>query len=899
MEPGVPFALLAGVALLAVAASLGLAGAAFGRWLRGPATVPIVIGAGLLAVTDVLTGARLGDTASGPLALARAGGLLLLAAGFALARRRASRAAAVEGPLTVAPLGAALGPTAVAVAAGALAGLAALRSRIPGCRLLAAGFAVGAAGEALAVAAQSHPGAAQWLLVLRGLGAALLLAGVTVLGRASVLSKVVQAILAAVVLTAVATAGVVGTVVADQLSQAQSRQVAQAALGELADLNSDADQAQQFASVVTQCTQPAACSTGEAAFHVGTIFTALVYRSGRAVQFGGPPLDEASLLDLAQQPAVTEALAGPGQAGAGFVLLRGAPARLVALGVASPRNPARPTALPGYAAVYGMVVDRSRLVLARQRSTFDSTLLSLPDAQVIATSLSGKAAAQLAQVTRASGVVTQLTTPGAVLTRVGEGHAPTAGYVLLQSGPDNVALLVVSAPTSTVLRTQRAVLELLFLALVIIELLVAGVALALGRRVVEPVRRLTATATAVAAGDLSARSALDSPDEVGDLSRAFDAMTSSLTQTADELRQAAEEEAATRGRLETVLNAMGDGLVVTDADGIVTGTNPAAIRLLGAVTGRSLDAVLCDPIGQPLPLSGEALLATPDGPVAVAMSASDLPDGRGRVVVVRDVSAERRVERMKTEFLANVSHELRTPLTPILAYAEMLRRRADLPGAAGEFAGQIAQSGKRLARVVDLLVDVAAFDAGRVVAAPAQVAVGPLVDERLAAWKLRAPGRAGDLRRRVSPGLPQMYVDRGWLVKAVDELVDNAVKFSPDGSPVVLGATLAPTGNQVRIYVKDHGGGVDEADRLSVFADFEQADGSATRSQEGLGLGLAFVRRAAQVTGMELSVESAPNAGSTFRLDVPVVPPPPTVPGQPRRPGIRAGRRASPRARVR
>jgi signal transduction histidine kinase len=258
-------------------------------------------------------------------------------------------------------------------------------------------------------------------------------------------------------------------------------------------------------------------------------------------------------------------------------------------------------------------------------------------------------------------------------------------------------------------------------------------------------------------------------------------------------------------------------------------------------------------------------------PVAYSSAALAGTGRTGAVVLLRDTSRDREVERMKTEFLSNVSHELRTPLTPIRGYAEILRRPKGVTSAQRDnYLGTIADSAVRMTRVVDLIVDVAAIDAGRVSWAPREVSVGSWVDERLALWRKRAPERADDLRRRVAARLPDLLVDPVWLGKAVDELVDNALKHSPAGTPVTLFAAASPDGSTVRVGVKDAGPGVDPEALPELFTDFRQVDGSATRRVGGLGLGLSFVRRIADAQGLGLVVTSTPRKGAEFAHDVPV-----------------------------
>jgi signal transduction histidine kinase len=404
----------------------------------------------------------------------------------------------------------------------------------------------------------------------------------------------------------------------------------------------------------------------------------------------------------------------------------------------------------------------------------------------------------------------------------------------------------------------------------------------MARRIVDPVGRLTVAARRVSTGDLDTAVLVAGNDEIGSLSRAFGAMTTSLRGLTGDLRAAAVAEAALRGRLETVVGSMTDGLITTDADGAVAGANPMALRLLA----RAEPDLLAQPLGQVLDLRGvdgepaldrirpgtpsDVVLHRADGAqLPVRVSLAPLLDEPGQLVVISDRTREREIERMKTEFLSNVSHELRTPLTPIRGYAELLARKPDLPkDKVAEFVAEILAGTTRMGRAVELLVDVAALEAGRVVPEHRRVAVKAFADERIAQWRALYPERAADLRRRVATKLPAVEIDPVWLSKALDELVDNAVKYTPSGSSITLVAELA-TGDGVRLSVRDTGPGID-TDRLGeLLGDFSQADASETRHHGGFGLGLGFVSRVAQQLDLRLEVSSVPGRGAQFSLDLP------------------------------
>ena len=901
MEPGVPFALVGAVLLLAVAAWASLAAACLAVASRSRTAAALcVTGAAVLVVAETVTATRFGQGDDDGLLLVRAAGLLLVAAGlYSGALVRSGRAAGASpadagAAAVVVPLGAAPAPAVVAALSGALAAVAAVRARrdLAGS-LLALGLLLAGGAAAAAPPARDSTAAAVAVLGLRGAAAALVLGALLVLARSSLLAKVVAAILAGVLAMATAAVGVIGTTVAEGYSREQAALVEDAATGRVQLLQQSLDRIAVLAPVFARGCGTAGFAPAECDGFLRLLteegsadFALLVPRDGEPVVLGGrAPLSPAEAVGLSGSDVVEAATAGGPAAARDAV-----PARVRLLGaepglalvVAQPLERPTPTDEATGAFVYGLRLGDDLVRRDFEAGGFGYTLLV--DDQVVASNLSERGREHVVDAARSAGSV-----PTGGVTVPAEGTRPTVHLRPLPGADgDPVGTIALSREAEVALGAQRDALRALLLTALGTTAVVAALALLLGRRTVQPVQRLTAAARQVTAGRLGTRSGVSGRDEVGTLAATFDTMTGSLARLTGDLRESAV-------RLETVLASMSDGLVATDAEGRVTSANRAALAMVGvaaapAVLGRPLEQVLdlrADD-GGPLPLDPATTRDEPaqvhaaDGrttPVRVAVTPLDAgADGpAGVVVVLRDTTQEREVERMKTEFLSNVSHELRTPLTPIRGYADLLAHR---PGLASEkvttYAGTILSEALKMNRVVDLLVDVAAIEAGRVSTVPRPVDPRTLLDERVADWQARAPERAGDLRRRAAAGLPAVLADPAWLAKVLDELVDNAVKYTAPGTPITLAAAAPPEGGTVRLAVRDAGPGVDAADQELLFTSFEQKDGSATRRVGGLGLGLSFVRRVAQDAGWTLSVVSpaAGGKGAEFALEVPVSPEP-------------------------
>jgi PAS domain S-box-containing protein len=482
----------------------------------------------------------------------------------------------------------------------------------------------------------------------------------------------------------------------------------------------------------------------------------------------------------------------------------------------------------------------------------------------------------------------------------GQPAATTAGGRFIAAQPvmaadgTPVMALVAATPTTVVDKTRHDLYRtLFFIALggTLLSLLLAAV---VGDRIGSGVRRLTTAAEAIQQGDLAVRAEVVSEDEVGVLGAAFDSMAASIEEKTSALRQAADDEARLRDRLEAVVAGMGEALVAVDAEGRITDFNQAAEELTGmaAAEVRGKDAARLLPLRTETGIELGPRLRKPlvrrwtavanlrqiDGalvPIAVSAGALRGPEGEltGGVFVFRDLRGEREVERMKTEFLSHIGHELRTPLAGVIGFTEILTRRELTPTKAREVQQDILSSAHQLARIVEMLEFFATTSAGRSPLRPAPIEVRAVVDDVVTRWTERLDGEH-PITRRVARGLPNVVADRRWLAKSLDELIDNAVKFSPDGSRITVTAESATNGRSsgVEISVADQGKGMSPEDHERAFADFIQGDGSDTRSYGGLGLGLAMVKRVVEAHGGHVDVVSELKKGAKFSIFLPAAP---------------------------
>jgi len=339
--------------------------------------------------------------------------------------------------------------------------------------------------------------------------------------------------------------------------------------------------------------------------------------------------------------------------------------------------------------------------------------------------------------------------------------------------------------------------------------------------------------------------------------------------------------AVERERSYAILANIADGIVAVDRDGEVVLWNQAAEQITGvpaaAALGRTpvevLQRELASEDGGPL---GERLLPVQRGGEEVWLSLTEAvmrdPVGAvsGRIFAFRDVSSERIVEQMKSDFVSTVSHELRAPLTSIYGFAETLLRRDVLFGEQERetFLGYITSEAQRLTSIVDTLLSVARLEAGDLQVELTPTDLRTVVSEAVTNMRQSAELNGHRFVLELPDEPLSASADREKLSQILANLLDNAVKFSPGGGTVTVEVAHRRSG-QVEVRVVDEGQGIPEAERERIFSKFHRADSSA-RSPGGAGLGLFIARGLVTAMGGRIWVDSAEGGGSSFAFELPL-----------------------------
>jgi two-component system phosphate regulon sensor histidine kinase PhoR len=410
-------------------------------------------------------------------------------------------------------------------------------------------------------------------------------------------------------------------------------------------------------------------------------------------------------------------------------------------------------------------------------------------------------------------------------------------------------------------------------------LLAVGVAVVVGlfvsRRVTRPVREMEAAARRMAEGDFAQSVPVSGNDEIAALGVA-------LNRTAVALREKIERLDDEQGKVRTILDGMIEGVVALDDRGRVILLNPAARSMFGVTDGEAgrpfLEVIrqkgLLDLVEEVRTLGAPARHELELGPPVnrvVAARGAPLglgPGAPGVLLVVHDVTELRRLERVRSEFVANVSHELRTPLTCIKGYLETLLDGAlDDRTHARRFLEVAGTHAERLDRLIDDLLELSNIESGRVTLAPMRLDLGDVVTSVAAMFERQAAQKTQGIDRSVPPGL-SVRADRDRLVQILVNLVDNAVKFTPEGGRIRIEAGPAPDG-RVEVRVQDTGIGIPSTELPRLTERFYRVDRTRSREVSGTGLGLAIVKHLVQAHGGELRIESELGHGTTVSFTVP------------------------------
>ena len=394
----------------------------------------------------------------------------------------------------------------------------------------------------------------------------------------------------------------------------------------------------------------------------------------------------------------------------------------------------------------------------------------------------------------------------------------------------------------------------------------------LAQILITPIRALTLGTRQVAAGDFSQRIEVEGQDEIGVLTRNFNHMAKVLQDTISE----AENE---RNKLSTLFLHMTDGVVAFNAAGSVIHYNPAATQMLAQNLSSQttfdeifskeaeLDTLLT--LRRPQYIEAQKTVGERELELFMAPFSSDHAQG-GVLVVIHDVTEQRRSEQLKREFVANVSHELRTPLTNIKSYAETIVDTGDElpPELRSNFMNVIISEADRMTRIVQDLLTLSKIDYGKMEMNISRFPFLKAVQNVYDAAKLNAEQNHHHTMTLTCEGdIPDVNGDRERIEQVITNIVSNAVKYTPDGGKIDM--TVGTSGKNVFVRVTDNGIGIPEKDLPRLFDRFYRVDKARSRESGGTGLGLSIAKEIINQHKGDIRIESVYGEGTDVTITLP------------------------------
>lgn len=404
------------------------------------------------------------------------------------------------------------------------------------------------------------------------------------------------------------------------------------------------------------------------------------------------------------------------------------------------------------------------------------------------------------------------------------------------------------------------------------------------RIITKPLEKLTQMTQSLAAGKIGSRVPVDSKNELGQLSRNFNLMADRVQ---DQIDKISEE----HRRLETILTDMGEGVLLVNGASEITYANPMAISMLSlpnAYVGKALIEINRIPELHTLLQTAEQTetvafaeirlgnLTEPEAEVTVV----PVSTGEEYVIVIHDVTKERQLERIRADFVANVSHELRTPLTTIQGYAEtLLNENTPRSKTSEQFIVKILNDSSRLSRLVSKLLELSRLESGDVELRRTRCHFNTFHEPILEIFEPILEASELVLKWEMPEDLPAVSVDQQLFMQVFANLIDNAIKYTPDSGTITVSAEISTseafegthiTSEALIVRVEDTGIGIPLESQPRVFERFYRVDKGRAREMGGTGLGLAIAKHIVLRHNGRIWLESTLGEGSVFHIAIPL-----------------------------
>lgn len=446
-----------------------------------------------------------------------------------------------------------------------------------------------------------------------------------------------------------------------------------------------------------------------------------------------------------------------------------------------------------------------------------------------------------------------------------------------------VGVLYVRANMKSVYSTINNIMGIFVIASLAAMVLGLGIAIIIARAITRPIEEMKQQTQRIARGDYAGQVRVYSDDELGQLAKAIN----NLSIRVEESQESTEAE---RRRLDSVLSHMSDGVIATDRRGNITIINETASDFMDVTAEKAIGNSILDILKIRDDYSLRDLIENQDELMLdFSSNERDLilnayfsliqrESGfiSGLVCVLHDVTEQQKIDNDRKQFVSNVSHELRTPLTSLRSYIEALSDGAwKDPEVAPGFLKVTQEETDRMIRMIDELLSLSRMDSGTTRVDMELVNINEMFNYVLDRFDMILkkddnPAKYYTIKREFTKRDLWVEIDTDKFTQVLDNIMNNAIKYSPDGG--VVTCRLLETHNQVIISISDQGLGIPRADLGHVFDRFFRVDKARSRAQGGTGLGLAISKEVVQMLGGRIWVDSVEGKGSTFYISLPYEP---------------------------
>ncbi len=468
------------------------------------------------------------------------------------------------------------------------------------------------------------------------------------------------------------------------------------------------------------------------------------------------------------------------------------------------------------------------------------------------------------------------------------------GYVHVGMNKNNI-----NKKMWTVLGKQLGLLLLIFLLSVFLAYFMVN-------RISQPLNELTEYAKKLLNHDFTAKVEIKSDDEIGLLANTMNSMANNINEVFDRyeyaLKDAVVELQDTLAYLTTIIDNMADGLIVVDKDGVINHINPAASDMFGLaehemigknieILGKKFVELVTKSLQTEDILSTEISLTKNRFGKAVAKSIkkeyfaeeSEAKGILGSVILIRDITQEKQIDKVKTEFITIVSHELRTPLTSILGFVEMIERKfkdtiipmilakdekiIKVTDKINRNFEIIRSEGDRITSLINDILDISKLESGTIKWNFEEIALEDVIFDAYKALSALFEKRGLLFKHDIQPDLPKIYADRERLIQVMINLLSNALKFTEKG---YIACKAQQRNGEILVIVEDTGLGIPETDIDKIFEKFKQVGDILRNKPKGTGLGLPISKQIIEAHGGKIWVESKVGLGSRFYFTIPL-----------------------------